>query len=310
MTVESKNAWRSVRKGHPCTICGKEDWCSISEDRHHAICRRIRGGREKVDSAGAHYWVYTLKRNLRSAVTRGDRGRQEIPATDSEARHPLAPADVRNRVYSTLLSDLGLSNADTDALLNRGLNSTQIDKGGYATLPGPGRSAYVRRLFNTYGDVCLQVPGIVRRTPTDSAPYTSLAGRPGLLTPVRNLLGQIVALKIRPTIPRQGCKYIYLSSRSQGGPGPGAPAHVPILKTPTELIRVTEGELKADVATALSDVFTISVPGVGAWRTALPILRALRPREVRLAFDADCVRNPAVARAIQSAAAAFVKEGF
>ena len=85
---------------------------------------------------------------------------------------------------------------------------------------------------------------------------------------------------------------------------------MPILKTPTELIRVTEGELKADVATALSDIFTISVPGVGAWRTALPILRTLKPKEVRLAFDSDCIRNPNVARAIQSAASAFMKEGF
>ena len=54
-----------------------------------------------------------------------------------------------------------------------------------------------------------------------------------------------------------------------------------------------------DVATVLSSVRTITVAGVGAWGSALPVLRALGARRVLLAFDGDAHRNhQAVARAL------------
>ena len=63
-------------------------------------------------------------------------------------------------------------------------------------------------------------------------------------------------------------------------------------------VRITEGELKSDIAFLLGGVRTVSVPGVGAWRSALPVLRALGARRVLLAFDADAGRKPVVARAL------------
>ena len=41
-----------------------------------------------------------------------------------------------------------------------------------------------------------------------------------------------------------------------------------------DTIRLTEGELKADVATVLSGILTVSIPGVAMWRKALPVLQA------------------------------------
>ncbi len=75
-------------------------------------------------------------------------------------------------------------------------------------------------------------------------------------------------------------------------------------------MRLTEGELKADVATALSGVLTISVPGVSAWRGALPVLRSLAPATVLLAFDADAATNHHVARAAEATAQALESEGW
>jgi hypothetical protein len=63
-------------------------------------------------------------------------------------------------------------------------------------------------------------------------------------------------------------------------------------------VRITEGELKGDVATVLSRILTISIPGVGNWQTALPVLEALQPRQVLLAFDSDWRKNSHVALAL------------
>ncbi len=105
-------------------------------------------------------------------------------------------------------------------------------------------------------------------------------------------------------------RYLYVSSIGHSGPGPEAPVHVPRWDGDTARLRLTEGELKADVATALSGMLTVSVPGVSAWRGALPVLRHLAPETVILAFDADTVDNPHVARAAEATAEALASEGW
>ena len=84
--------------------------------------------------------------------------------------------------------------------------------------------------------------------------------------------------------------------------GDELPAHL--------LVRITEGELKAHVATQLSGVLTLSVAGVSAWRSAMPVLRALEPSRVLLAFDRDAATNPHVARALEATAEALAAEGW
>ena len=64
-------------------------------------------------------------------------------------------------------------------------------------------------------------------------------------------------------LEKAGGKYLYVSSAKHGGPGPGAPAHLPYGSTaPAAIVRVTEGALKADVAQALSGLPTSGLPGV------------------------------------------------
>jgi hypothetical protein len=166
-------------------------------------------------------------------------------------------------------------------------------------LPRKGRAALARRIADWWGyDVCVQVPGfyIAER---DDRRYLTLAGAAGLVIPGRNMDGHIVALKVRADDPGDGPKYTTISSAKYGGPSPGAQVHVPLYDGPrTETIRLTEGELKADVATTLSGLLTMSVPGVAMWRRALPVLQALRPQRILLAFDADWRTNPHVAQAL------------
>jgi hypothetical protein len=76
------------------------------------------------------------------------------------------------------------------------------------------------------------------------------------------------------------------------------------------MIRITEGELKADIATALSSVLSVGLPGVGAYLLALPILEALKPTTVLISFDADFRTNTTVANALCNAIGAIRSAGF
>ena len=153
------------------------------------------------------------------------------------------------------------------------------------------------------------------RPPRASGPLRWKAASSARTTPLpsssRDVDGRIVALKIRADQTADGPRYTTLSSKKHGGPGPGVQCHVPLhTKLATHTVRVTEGELKADVATGLSGVLTLSVPGVGNWRLALPVLHGFRPRQVRVAFDADWKLNHQVKRAAAATAAALLDEGF
>ena len=71
-------------------------------------------------------------------------------------------------------------------------------------------------------------------------------------------------------------------------------------------VGVTEGELKADVATALAALPFVSLPGVSTWRLALDAVRAMEAREVVVALD----RDEAGARATVPLVDALRAEGF
>ena len=144
----------------------------------------------------------------------------------------------------------------------------------------------------------LTVPGFILKPGKDGEPYLTIAGAAGLLVPVRDLSGRVVALLSRRDDAQGGGKYSYLSSAKYGGPGPGAPPHVPLgVTAPAETVRLTEGTLKADIAFALSGLATVGAAGLG-WRPALDMLATLGCKTIRLAFDADALDNPNVARAL------------
>ena len=123
--------------------------------------------------------------------------------------------------------------------------------------------------------------------------------REGLLVPVRDTQGRVVALKLRRRRRRRRAEvHLDLQLRPREAP-PRLPPHVP-LGTPAqaESVRLTEGELKADIAFALSGLPTIGVSGVDQWRVALPILEAMGAKVVHVAFDMDARTKPGVAAAL------------
>ena len=299
----SNTVWLSVTTESPCHVCGKPDWCSTSSDGKMAICRRRNNGtgERRVDTSGQDYWLYDLNGHRESNSS------EDVSQQDGEVLGKADPQTL-DRVYGALLDALALSLAHRQDLHRRGLTEACIKRGGYRSLPPKDREELAQTLVERFGgEVCSRVPGLYE----NEAGRFSIAGSAGMLVPVRDIEGRIVALKIRADEAGEGSRYTYLSSTKYGGPGPGSQVHVP-LHDDLELnvVRLTEGELKADIATALAGMLTVSMPGVSSWRPALEVARFLGSGVVHLAFDADAKHNEQVARALRESYQALKERGF
>jgi DNA primase len=88
------------------------------------------------------------------------------------------------------------------------------------------------------------------------------------------------------------------------------PAEALELRASGKPLVITEGELKATAATALSGRPVVSIPGVGNWRRGVELARAWGSPVVVVAFDADARTNPDVARHQRDLLRALAAEGF
>ncbi len=272
--------------GSRCPVCGRGKFCSVSRDGGMVWCTR-ESSRDERDYGYGVAWVHVL-----DAPVRLD---HEALRRVALAREP-GDIELRNRVYTALLRALPLDPRHRANLRGRGLDDEQIELGGYASMPQEGRGYIARELHERFDDELARVPGFYQWEDGRWA----IAGFAGLLVPVRDVAGAIEGLKVRlDNPPPDGGRYRYVSSSSKGGAKAVATLHFPVLASivGAREIRVTEGELKADVATALSDVPTVSVPGVGRWSLAVEAMEVLQPERVLVAFDMDRDTNLDVARA-------------
>jgi hypothetical protein len=299
MTSTKGRPWQEVTADKACEVCGKGDWCRRSPDGTKIACRREARGAVKVKryKDGSEAYLHDLQPGRpRDDNGRPKRQRQASGLTPTPSGDGQDTVTKRDAGYRRLLALLPLSPDDRDNLRQRGLTDADVDAGGYRTLPASGRGAVVKKLAVELGQDFAAVPGFVmgERGPRIAAPS-------GLVVPVRDVAARVVALKLRPDTPKPDAgKYLYLSSAKYGGPGPGSPAHVPAgVCGPVDVARITEGELKADVATRLSGVPTLSFPGVSSWRVVLPVLQALGVKTVRVSFDADAAAKKEVARPLR-----------
>ena len=213
--------------------------------------------------------------------------------------------DLRHRVYSDLLAELTLDPDHEDNLRARGLTPEVIEQNRYKTARAAQKGTLAHKLFQKYGEDLYQVPGFVVGDygPTIHGDFS------GLLIPVRDLYSRVIALKMRRN---REPKYIYLSGGKNGG-SPGNPVHISFTDiTSGEFsLRITEGELKADVCNTLTDVPTIGIPGVNNWWRCLPVVADLSPKRVLVAFDwPDVVSKRGVCHQLYELLAALRQRGY
>jgi hypothetical protein len=296
----------------PCPVCGKTDstWCSQTLDGKVICCRFREDGcyASREDCNGSPYYLHTHD--------------GEPPDWGSYRAQTAVRASPKwlHDVYCTLLETLELSPEHRENLRKRGLTDEQIDKRMFRTLPKQGRKdiaekvledSFVTASREKREKALLKVPGFVLRGEGEDQ-YLTIAGPSGLLLPVHREDAHIVALKIRCDDPGDGPKYLYLSSTKDGGPGPGSPYHLSSLfrgsACPDE-IRIAEGELKADVAAAITGLPTIGIPGASVWRPAVAWAQLFGIKAVRLAYDADAREKEHVAAALSACAGAVQEAG-
>jgi hypothetical protein len=303
--MNRQRLWHRVNKSNPCPVCHHTDWCAVTADGAMVRCQRVEQGAFKTgtDKNGQTYYLHrqggAAPRAAAEPFACGNGPAQRAAASDLDA------------VYQALLARLVLSQSHREQLHKRGLPDAEIDGRMYRSLPVQGRAHMARELGKRFGaETLLSVPGFVIKD-KDGRKYITIAGAAGLLIPCRDAAGRIVALKVRRDDAGDDLRYSYLSSAKYGGPSTGAPVHVPFgTQAPAERVRLTEGELKSDVATVLSGMRTISVPGVASWKAGIPILRQLGTNIVLISFDADAAGKPAVARALSDCYAGLTSEGF
>src|SRR5262249_30098979 len=103
-----------------------------------------------------------------------------------------------------------------------------------------------------------------------------------------------------------------LTSLWRGGPKAVISSHVPPAAAgkPHDLVRLTEGPIKANIATAKDGLLTIAIAGCSQWRKVLPALKAVGAKTIRLAFDADITTKDQVCGALCNAVRGLVASGY
>ena len=224
------------------------------------------------------------------------------------ARSRLANVETRHAVYTTLFEFISVEPRHLDALFKRGLSAEEISRRGYRSLPPRTQVSLAGRVAKRFPvSTLLRVPGFF----VNPRRQLSCCVLSGLLIPIRDADQRIAALVVRPDERlNNGGKILLCVVEKAFGAKPRMLPHVPLgVVRPCSTCRLTEGSLKADVATAISGLSTIGAPGM-AWRVCVPTLKALGCRTVRLAFDADASRNHHVGQALRRCFKALRDEGF
>ena len=194
-------------------------------------------------------------------------------------------SDITPQVYARLFELLDLSPNHKAQLTARGMSAELIAKVNYRSLTA-SRSAIVVTLSKEFD--LKGVPGFWLPDDKGKNARWQLAGANGMLIPICDHTGGIVQIKIKVDKPIGAAKYLSLSSKNNpNGTAAVASTHMPIFNHSTEIIRITEGEIKADIATHLSGVYTVSCPGVSSWRKTADLVLSLNPERILVCFDSD-----------------------
>lgn len=294
-----------VTRQQPCPVCRKTHGCLLFES--HVVCLRVMSDQPAQGGLGG--WRHSLQEP--------ELYRAALSTFSQPSSERLAPAGTLDKVYRSLHGHLTLTAHHKKHLTQeRQLSEEAIAARGYQSW-GQGdrllRSRLAEVLHDLFGGVVLDVPGFLLRE--QGRTYLTLGGPAGILIPVRNTENQIVAHQIRTDRPGDSGKYVWLSSTSRGGPGPGSPVHVsrPLQATESGRVWLSEGPLKADIASERLGEVVLALPGVQADKHFLPTLQRLQERgeisELVIALDSDWHEKDAVAGARLKLAEAAARQG-
>ncbi|SDF51769.1 CHC2 zinc finger [Thermoanaerobacter thermohydrosulfuricus] len=296
-----------------CPFCGDSEnpehghlYLNTAKDAYH--CVRCGAGGYAVGLYAACNRIST-KEAYKKLISQNNRSEKKIPLVQNIQKEntakKIADIETRDKTYTALLSKLTLEKEHLKNLLKRGLSWEIIALNGYRSLPTDNkiRQEICHQLI-TEGHVLEGVPGFY----TDRNNNWNFVYDKGFLIPVKNVQGKIQGLQIRLDNTRNG-KYKWFSSNGLKN-GTSAHAWQGIHGGPSEVVIITEGPLKADVAHYLSRLTFVSVPGVTAIKGIEMILAELGAKKVYIAYDMDLLINKGVQKAKAKLEEKLTAKGF
>ena len=298
-----KNVWR-------CNKCG--------EYGNAITLHAVKTGMSTKDAYKDLVDKYTELTPERAAEYRS----AKTVAAEEDNQIHLAPLGVRDFTYRTLIDNIDLSERHLEALKQRGLSDQDIADLHYRSVPKVGLySIGTRVLTKTGTDYVLrknnwQVPGFYIHNGS-----TRIVRRNnGILIPIVTKDGMISCFQIRfDNLAKDATeeqkeafvRYKYLSSGEKKlGIGCSGAENIHFSgfdfssSTTPETVTLTEGALKADVASKISKKPFIAVLGVQMQSQLPEALRYLKEhgtKTIALAFDMDYEKKPEVKKALDSA---------
>jgi DNA primase len=210
----------------------------------------------------------------------------------------------RHKVYTRFLDMLTLSDKHKTNLLQRGLSKKVIEENQYKSIP---QVDDIRKRICWKLSLKYDLKGIAGFF-TDKYNDWDFYSNPGFLIPVRNERKEIQGMQVRI----DNCdnrKYRYFSSVNYENGAP-AKSYVHIAKMPVNgQIRLTEGPLKADVASYLSGEPYIAIPGINSYKYLVPMIKSLEVHTVFEDFDMDKYSKKEVSKGVATVKKLLHQEG-
>ena len=200
-----------------------------------------------------------------------------------------------HEIYQSFLNHTSLDGSHIKHLEKRGLTYEQIRAANYAST----KIAQSSRMVSVLGALEKQydlnnIPGFFK----NAGGVRAMVSMPALAIACRDYLGRISSIVLRPDKPKKGGKgkpinkYMAFSSN---GKIDGAPViqttHCPVVtgtakEKAGDVIGITEGVLKADVATALGDKYVVGMHGLNIPHDIADVIEELEVCETIIYLDA------------------------
>lgn len=284
-----------VNRRNPCPECSKFDGCMFADDR--TLCIRKPSAKPVCGGLGGWWHFYEFN--------------DPPPQITIKKPKPVERASVEHvdAVLTTLLREhLTLSDEHERKLMARGLSLEEIVQNGYASAPDASEGRRIARELSDFG--LDGVPGFHKY----GGEWHMRDYGAGFFVPVRDERSRIAGLQLRRDEGEP--RYIWFSSNGYPcGTSSGAPIHYArphLLYDATEVL-LTEGALKADVASYFTDAPVIAAAGVHNFgRDFAATLREKFPnlRTTIISFDSDWRTKPQVKVALEKLMRDLAGAGF
>ena len=222
----------------------------------------------------------------------------------------IKPLRERSGIYLAFLQMLSLEPRHRQNLLSRGLTDEIIDANMYRSIPtGDSTKREIAKELSARYDLA-DMPGFF----TKDFQWNIAGKHSGFFTPVCDHNNYIQGLQMRLDSPppirvvqkdgnikyKKGDRFRWLSTAGkyyENGTPINSYIHV-VGDLSSDVLHLTEGVIKADVASFLSGGHLFAgLTGVGNTRFLEQVIKELRPRKIVECIDMDCRVNPHVQKA-------------